>query len=428
MVGAGDAGSKLLAFVATTLMVRLATPEQMAVLTLFVSVQTILLQVTDLGLGVSLVKHLAACPPSSAEERGLLRTVLTARALLVLGVGVPVLVAGSWLATRVLHRPLYTDPLHFAALAIVGGGMLAFAVSFLQARRRFRALSMIRLGEGAGRLLFLLGLVVVAGFSVRGVLWIQVLVPILVGTAGLLLLPSGVLARGSSGAEVRALFGLSRWILVATVVQMLAFQADTILLAALADKEQLGVYGAGLRLSSPLQLLAGVLGTVFFPEAMQHRTPEEARRFFRRTLRLTAPLGALGLAGAWIAGVFVERIFPQYAGLRTVFLLLSAGLASFTVLAAGPGIVLALDHAGWVATIAVGQFAVAVAGNCLLVPRLGAVGAALTIGSTWVITAVFYALLIWRLSRPGGPRPGGLSDRGTSATNGTGPIDVPLLP
>lgn len=423
MVGAGDAGSKMLAFVATTLMVRLATPEQMAVLTLFVSVQTILLQATDLGLSVSLVKHLAACPPSSREERGLLRTVLTARALLVLGIGVPVLVSASWLASRLLHRAVFTDPLRFAALAIVGGGMLAFAVSFLQARRRFFALSMIRLCEGAGRLILLVGLVAVAGFSVRGVLWIQVLVPILLGSVGLLLLPSGVLARGSSGAEVRALFGLSRWILVATVLQMLAFQADTILLAALADKEQLGIYGAGLRLSSPLQLLAGILGTVFFPEAMQHRTPEGARWFFRRTLRLTAPLGALGFGAAWVAGTFVERFFPQYAGLRIVFLLLSAGLASFTVVAAGQGIVLAMDRAGWVAVIAVGQLTATVAGNSLLIPRLGAVGAALTIGSTWVITAVVYALLVWRLSRPGG-----LSGGGISATVGIDPIDAPLLP
>jgi len=226
-------------------------------------------------------------------------------------------------------------------------------------------------------------------------------------------MPRGLLARAGSAGEVRALFDISRWILLATLIQMLAFQLDSLLLGVLSSREQLGAYGAGLRLSSPLQLLAGALGTVLFPAAMQHRAPHAARRFFLRSLRVTVPLGVLGLAVAVAVSPWLLRVFPQYADLRPVFLLLSAGLATYAAAAGGQGVVLALERAELVAAVAFGQLAVALAGNLLLVPRLGALGAALTTGTTWVLSAAAYSALVLWLTRaraadgvaPGTPPP-----------------------
>jgi O-antigen/teichoic acid export membrane protein len=406
MVASGDGVSKLLAFVGTALMVRLATPEQMGAITIFITLQTILLQLTDLGLGVALVKHTAG---DGGAPAGLERTVLTARSLLVAVVGLPALLAGPWIAVHVLQRPIFAEPVRYAALAIVGGGLLAFATSCLQARRRFLALSLVRIGEGSTRLALLLGLVLVLGFSVPGVLWIQVLAPLLVGLVGLSLVPRAAFARGGSRTELRELFDLSRWILVATLVHMFAFQLDTLMLGALSTPDEVGSYGAGLRLSSPLVMLAGVLGTVFLPEAMRHREPAGARRFFLRSLRLTVPLGALGLAAALLAGLLLPGLFPQYARLLPVFALLSAGLATYAMAAAGQGVVFALDRTELVAAVAAGQFAFNLAGNALLVPRFGALGAAITTGTAWVLSAIVYAALVLWLTRP--TRPAGAQAR-----------------
>jgi len=398
MVASGDGASKLLAFVGTAVMVRLASPAQMGAITIFITLQTILLQLTDLGLGVALVKHTAG-EGDPAARAGFARTVLTARALLVAGVGLPALLLGPWLLGHLLHRPIFAAPLRYAALAIVGGGLMAFATSYLQARRRFLALSLVRIGEGASRLGLLLGLVLLLGFSVRGVLWIQVLAPLVVGLVGLALVPRGVLARGGSRTELRELFDLSRWILVATLVHVFAFQLDTLLLGALSTADQVGSYGAGLRLSSPLVMLAGVLGTVFLPEAMRHRDAAGARRFFLRSLRLTVPLGVLGLAAALGCGLLLPRFFPQYGRLLPVFALLSSGLAAYAMVAAGQGVVFALERSELVAAVAAGQFLFNLAGNLLLVPRLGALGAAMTTGSAWVLSALVYATLVLVLTR-----------------------------
>lgn len=402
MVASGDGASKLLAFVGTAVMVRLASPEQMGAITIFITLQTILLQLTDLGLGVALVKHTAGPggPAGAGTPAGFERTVLTARALLVAAVGLPALLAGPWLAAHVLHRPIFAEPVRFAALAIVGAALLAFATSYLQARRRFLALSLVRIGEGASRLALLLALVLVLGFSVPGVLWIQVLAPLLVGLVGMSLLPRAAFARGGSRTELRELFDLSRWILVATLVHMFAFQLDTLMLGALSTPGEVGSYGAALRLSSPLVMLAGVLGTVFLPEAMRHRGIAEARRFFLRSLRLTVPLGALGLAAALACGLLLPRFFPQYERLLPVFALLSAGLATYAMVAAGQAVVFALERTELVAGVAAGQFLFNLAGNALLVPRLGALGAALTTGTAWVLSAVAYATLVLWLTRP----------------------------
>ncbi len=395
MVASGDGVSKLLAFVGTAVIVRLATPEQMGTITIFITLQTILLQLTDLGLGVALVKHTAG----EGGQAGFERTVLTARALLVAGVGLAALLAGPWLATRLLGRPVFAEPMRYAALAIVGGGLMAFATSYLQARRRFLALSLVRIGEGASRLGLLLALVAVLGFSVAGVLWIQVLAPLAVGMVGMALVPRATLARGGSRTELRELFDLSRWILVATLVHMFAFQLDTLLLGAFSTPAEVGSYGAALRLSSPLVMLAGVLGTVFLPEAMRHRGAAEARRFFLRSLRLTVPLGVLGLAAALLCGLLLPRLFPQYGRLLPLFALLSAGLASYAMVAAAQGVVFALERTGLVACVAAGQFLFNLAGNALFVPRFGALGAAVTTGTAWVLSALAYATLVLVLTR-----------------------------
>jgi O-antigen/teichoic acid export membrane protein len=395
MVASGDGVSKLLAFVGTAVMVRLASPEQMGAITIFITLQTILLQLTDLGLGVALVKHTAG----EGAPAGFARTVLTARALLVALVGLPALLAGPWLAVHLLHRPIFAGPVRYAALAIVGAGLMAFATSYLQARRRFLALSLVRIGEGASRLALLLALVVTLGFSVRGVLWIQVLAPLAVGLVGMSLVPRATLARGGSRTELRELFDLSRWILVATLAHMFAFQLDTLLLGALSTPGEVGSYGAALRLSSPLVMVAGVLGTVFLPEAMRRRGAAEARRFFLRSLRLTVPLGALGLAAALACGLLLPRLFPQYARLLPVFALLSSGLAVYTMAAAGQGVVFALERTELVAGVAAGQFLFNLAGNLLLVPRYGALGAAWTTGTAWALSAVVYATLVLWLTR-----------------------------
>jgi len=394
-VASGDGVSKLLAFAGTAVIVGLASPEQMGTITIFITLQTILLQLTDLGLGVALVRHTAG----PAGRPGFERTVLTARALLVAAVGLPALLAGPWLAAHVVRLPVFAEPLRYAALAIVGGGLMAFATSYLQARRRFLALSLVRIGEGASRLGLLLALVVVLGFSVPGVLWIQVLAPLAVGLVGVALVPRGTLARGGGRTELRELFDLSRWILAATIVHMFAFQLDTLLLGALSAPAEVGSFGAALRLSSPLVMLAGVLGTVFLPEAMRHREAAGARRFFLRSLRLTVPLGLLGLAAALLGGLLLPRFFPQYARLLPVFALLSAGLASYAMVAAGQGVLYALDRTALVAGVAAGQFLFNLAGNLLLVPRLGALGAAVTTGSAWVLSALAYAGLVLWLTR-----------------------------
>jgi O-antigen/teichoic acid export membrane protein len=61
--------------------------------------------------------------------------------------------------------------------------------------------------------------------------------------------------------------------------------------------------------------------------------------------------------------------------------------------------VFALDRTELVAAVAAGQFLFNLAGNALLVPRFGALGAALTTGTAWVLSALAYATLVLWLTR-----------------------------
>ena len=197
--------------------------------------------------------------------------------------------------------------------------------------------------------------------------------------------------------QLRQWFSLSLPMLIMGVVQELLNQIDIILLGILASAREAGLFAAAWRLASLVIFLLAGLTTVGGPlvSSAYHRGDrEELLRVAAIVSRLGfafAVLAALALAafGPWLLLIFGAEFIAAYPAL---LVLLLGGLAN-----AFTGIVAYLmtmtGHERPALVMFVGALALSLLLNLILIPRFGAIGAAVSSSSAvaaWNFAMLFY--------------------------------------
>lgn len=268
---------------------------------------------------------------------------------------------------------------------------------------RGRLLFLTRLGSLAGAHGLRLGLVL-AGCGVLAFAWAYLLEAILVG-AGLLLAFRRAAGSGPrlAGAGPEAA-GLARaaWPLVAaSLVTACSMRIDQLLLGLLADDAAVGMYAAAVRLSDACFILPGVLVSAHAPGVLRAagESPEALERAMRRLYRQVGLLSAAIALGASLgSGILVSLAYGEGFAGSTPVLAVSAWSAVFMALGAARGVhLIALGrsrlHLATTLIGLVGNLGI----NLLLMPRSGAVGAAIAGVAGQFLAAVGACAMIPRL-------------------------------
>ena len=161
---------------------------------------------------------------------------------------------------------------------------------------------------------------------------------------------------------------------------------DRLVLVPLIPAADLGLYAVAYSLSRLLTVLQAALAPVALP-AMANRTPEEAKDLHDKLFRFTL-YAVLGVAaGAFLLGGWALRLFygHAYAPAAILFkiLVLEAALGCLNFLPAQ--LFMSLGRPGFLSVLQMMSFVVMLLGLVLLVPALGARGAALAM----LLSAVF---------------------------------------
>jgi O-antigen/teichoic acid export membrane protein len=272
-----------------------------------------------------------------------------------------------------------------AALLITVPFFLFFACSFVepwfQVRQRMEATVLARL---LGQVVFVVALV----FLARGERLSLGMAAFLTAASLALAHTSMLLAfRGLGGPRgLRPRLGPSLALLrrafpqgMATVFGLLYFHLDTVMLRFMAGAEETGIYGGGYRLFAASVMVPTLLAAPLLPELARG---EEARRaFLPRALRLHLVLGGIVIVASYLcADLAVAILYPEGGLERSAEVIRILGLAFFGVCLGAPaGVLLVAKGAQslWARITFIGLL-VNIVGNVLLIPRMGAVGAALT--------------------------------------------------
>lgn len=192
------------------------------------------------------------------------------------------------------------------------------------------------------------------------------------------------------GAQFRTLLGSAVPMVLSGIVLMIYLRVDQVMLGALASAEQVGFYAAAVRISEVWYFVPTAIVSSVFPRIVELRAGDEAQ-FQRKLQRLYNLLAFLGYAVAlpvtllapWLVRLLFGSAYQPAAPLLAV--LIWAGLfANLTVVRNAHFIALDWGRAQlWTASAgAITNILL----NLLLIPRYGAMGAAVaTCLSYWVV-------------------------------------------
>lgn len=181
-----------------------------------------------------------------------------------------------------------------------------------------------------------------------------------------------------------------------------AQKLDIIMIGVLATATATADYAVAARLAALVGLIKGLLAPVLTPRLGRYSAAGSRDVLLReynqvRLLGLAAALVSAGLFAAF--GRPVLAVFGDYEQSYPLLMILAAG----SVVNAGFGsnaAFLTIDgHAGWTLAARLALLIAVVALNLILIPRMGATGAALSMAIGLVAVNVLLSYIIWHLDR-----------------------------
>jgi O-antigen/teichoic acid export membrane protein len=269
----------------------------------------------------------------------------------------------------------------------------------LTGRGRFRAVAAVSLARWLTRLALIVALVRITGSIMGAVL----------GSVGATAVELVVAQRlGRIPLRGRSAVGLSRmWqvaapLMVYGAAMQLFSKIDLFALSALRGASpDVGLYAAAQNLAVPPGLFALSLAPLLLATLGRLRragAEADARRVARAALRVSIALVPLAAVIAGTADELVRIVFgPSFAGSGLLLSLLFAGGVALVVMSVSVSVVTAMDAQRVVSVLGVGVLAGALAGHLVLIPRFGAVGAAMVTAGASVAGGLASVILVHRL-------------------------------
>jgi O-antigen/teichoic acid export membrane protein len=192
-------------------------------------------------------------------------------------------------------------------------------------------------------------------------------------------------------AFARSALSESTPIWLGTLVALIYFKADIVILRTLAGAEELGSYSAAYRVFESVMLLPSVvMGAAFAPLARAHGKPDEQRRWERSIVIALFAMGAVVGALVYLgSGRIVGRIFgADFSHAQTTLQILSLGIPILFVNSGLRQFLIArgLERANLYLSCILLVFNVGL--NLAIIPRFQGAGAAATTVATELVLAV----------------------------------------
>jgi len=350
------------------------------ILSLAVSVGTLVQVFTDAGVSHAMVrfgsKYLAE-DPSKAGARFVAALLL--RLALTVIVSAAGLIASTWIAADLFQKPELFQPLILVFVGMGAATLYGYWLFLIQTLQRFGVRSTVVVTAAVLRA----GAVLVV--SVAAVLTPSTAVIIDIGAnvtgflIGMLFVPRGLLRWDAPEIRVsiRELVPYCRFTGVLIVGDTIFNELDTNMLGILADERTVGLYRAAWTYAMVLGFLNMSVSNVMFPKVTSISNAVALRAFIRHVLRFTIPLAIATLPILPLVAWWVPWFDPDYTAAVPIFFIMYVGLGFELVVGPLGYVLYSVERPAALVGVQVVKILLNVAGNLLLIPPLGAQGAAL---------------------------------------------------
>jgi O-antigen/teichoic acid export membrane protein len=336
---------------------------------------------------------------SEADEWRPVATSVLRWRLVIGGVAALVVAAAAIPIAQVLGESPLAPYLAVFAIDLLLFNLARAHRDVLTGRGRFREVAAVSASRWTARLVLIVALVRLTG-SVMGAV---------VGSVGATLVELLVARwrepipfRGHSTVTRSMLWSVAAPLMIYGVSQQLYSRIDLFALSALSHSPvDAGLYAAAQNLSVAPGLFALSIGPLLLATLARLRrsgAEDQARRVGRDALRVSIALVPLAAIVAGAAPAIVRGIFgASFAASAPLLALLFAGGVALAIMTVSVSIITAIDQQRIVSILGFGVLAAAVVGHLVMIPRFGALGAAMVTTVCGAMGALASVVLVHRM-------------------------------
>jgi len=403
----GDLLSKALGMVSVLILIRGLTVEEYAHFIAYASTATLLSGLIGNGLNIALVRFSAdQLSRTGVKPRALYLTTVLGEVMLFLPIMLIYLFFPFSVASLLLGKPTYAKAIQPAAVYGLGLLLLQVGRSIYQAEQQFNLyIGVLWLRDGLTSAL-LIGIWLSQALSFGTVAWLIAIVHLLIG--------AGIVVHKASDGKLtdfqrfwrqdrellHQFLSASGWLIAYFAGLAALSRMDVFLLSRLAFEEEMAVYGVAFQYYSMALLLLASIHAVLLPKfsRIEMQDPAKQREFlaqwFRRSIWTIVPILVFAAIGkpvfVWLSGVQYERSF-------SVLVVLALGV--WLSLAFSPLVNILISRANFrfLAFLGMSALIFSLVANYLLVPKWGALGAA--VATVLTHNVALQVPILWRVYR-----------------------------
>ncbi len=404
-VFAGNVISTGLTVISTVFLSRSLGPTNYGVLAIFLSIYTMILGITDFGLGTTAIKLISSNLESNPHKAHVIEKVII---WIEIFSGIVVGVCGllfSGLIAKALGGDYLFFPIRMAFLAGVFASIGAFIGPFLSAHQKFFRNAAFGASTSLFKTIGVVAMFLLMALSLHNVIIFYTLINIIALIVGFLLVPKGYGEKSTRAENTKAfkeVFHFSKWILLSYFASVIASRLDIFLIARYRGPEDVGFYAAAQQLAQIMPLLIGAVTTVLLPRISKMKTKKEFMGYMKKVLLGSVVLNICLIPVLLFGQVFIQIIFgSKFAGSINLFKMLFFGFMIALVVNPVSLVFYAKNKPKVLTAVNYITLVITVVLNFLLIPVFGAYGAAAVFIISNLLSATFIIPLALREARHG---------------------------
>lgn len=388
MVFLGNGLSAFFAFLFTVTLVRQLSYADFGYFSALLSLLLLASDLSDIGIGSSLSAFL---PPLEHKKESLLSFLKSAfflQTAIALFTFLLIYILSDQISGILFHTAIYSTLVRITAFGILATIMANFFSYALSARQKFLQVSFLSSFGGLLRLGFLLVLILISQVFLYPVVWVQTISMVFLAIIAFFLIDDEFLKRKRTGGDLRKLISFTYLLGIARGLTALASRLDVLMLIALTNATEAGIYSYASRVISIYPLLSGSFSTVIAPKLSSSQNTELPKEFMYKVI-----LGTLGIILSiifliMIANPFMTILFGE-KGSRAIFVFQLLLVSMIFFVASVPSVSLAIYYLRKPHILSYNsiiQLLIVIAGNFVLIPRFGRIGPAISLIVAYGIT------------------------------------------
>lgn len=377
LVFLGNGISAFFSFLFTVTLVRQLSLADFGYFSALLSLLFLVTDLSDIGVGSSLSAFLPPMEKTVSKLLSFLKTAFTIQVTIASVVSLLILVFSKNIAVVLFHGLELHGLVKITALGIFTTIMVNFFQFSLSARQRFLQVSFLSSFGSLMRLLLLLVLLVFAAVTLENAVYMQTAAFILLLTMAVILLKLDFINEKIITTDFKKLLSFAYLLGIARGLTALASRLDVLMIIAIKNATEAGIYSTASRVISIYPLLSGSFSTVIAPRLSATTDKKELKTYMYKVILATLGIIVIIVLMMVTAYPFMTVLFGQKAVPAVpVFRYLLLSMIFFV--GSIPAVSLAIYYLKkpYILTVnSVLQLVIVVVGNYIFIPRYGRLGA-----------------------------------------------------